>query len=132
MKEELLKLGWVDKGDVLVRYSKPRLGWKEDGTLIIGYYEYPNKVTSIDDLNAILALLDMFQAIIGPDGEIATHEIIPKIVSIMDALDAISTYPRYKGNGLYEIAPGCITGKKGVELFMKHVKNYTKLKSQIS
>ena len=128
----LINNGWVDKGDVLVRYSKPRLGWKEDGTLIIGYHEYPNKVTSIDDLNAILGLLDMYQAIIGPDGEVATDEIIPKIVSLMSALNEISAYPRYRGNGLYEIAPGCITGEKGVELFMKHVKNYTKLKNQIS
>lgn len=40
MKSVLLKLGWVDKGDVLVRYSRPRLGWKPaDGTLIVGYHE---------------------------------------------------------------------------------------------
>ena len=44
----LLKLGFVDKGDVLVRYSDPRIGWKpEDGTLIIGYFEYPEKVNSL-------------------------------------------------------------------------------------
>lgn len=132
MKSELLKRGWVDKGDVLVKYSKPRLGWKEDGTLIIGYYEYPNKVTSINDLNAILNLLDMFQAIIGPDGDIVTDEIIPKIVSVMEILGDIESYPKYKGNGIYEIAPGCTTGKKGAELFVKHMKNYEKLKNQIS
>ena len=54
MKEELLKLGWVDKGDVLVRYSNPRLGWKEDGTLIVGYYEWKEKVKTIEELKAIL------------------------------------------------------------------------------
>lgn len=54
MKEALLKLGWVDKGDVLVRYSNPRLGWKEDGTLIIGYHEWPEKVTSVKQLNTII------------------------------------------------------------------------------
>ena len=54
IKTELLKLGWIDKGDVLVRYSNPRLGWKEDGTLIIGYHEYPKKVTSVKQLNTII------------------------------------------------------------------------------
>lgn len=54
MKEALLKLGWIDKGDVLVRYSKPRLGWKEDGTLIIGYHEWPEKVRTIEELKIIL------------------------------------------------------------------------------
>lgn len=50
----LINNGWVDKGDVLVRYSKPRLGWKEDGTLIIGYHEWPEKVTTIEELKIIL------------------------------------------------------------------------------
>lgn len=51
MKDQLLNLGWVDKGDVLVRYSNPRLGWKpSDGTLIIGYHEYPKKVHTINEL----------------------------------------------------------------------------------
>lgn len=55
MKEELLALGWVDKGDVLVRYSTPRLGWKPtDGTLIIGYFEWPEKVLTIGQLNEAL------------------------------------------------------------------------------
>lgn len=55
MKDQLLELGWVDKGDVLVRYSNPRIGWKpSDGTLIIGYHEYPKKVYTIEELNKIL------------------------------------------------------------------------------
>lgn len=54
IKYELLKLGWIDRGDVLVRYSNPRLGWKEDGTLIIGYHEYPKKITSVKQLNTII------------------------------------------------------------------------------
>lgn len=57
MKEALLSLGWVDKGDVLVRYSKPRLGWKPgDGTLIIGYHEWPEKVTTIEKLKEIIEI----------------------------------------------------------------------------
>ena len=57
MKDELLKLGWVDKGDILVRYSKPRLGWKPaDGTLIVGYHEWPEKVTTIEKLKEIIEL----------------------------------------------------------------------------
>ena len=51
LKDQLLNLGWVDKGDVLVRYSNPRLGWKPDGTLIIGYHEYPKKVYTMEELN---------------------------------------------------------------------------------
>ena len=55
MKDQLLELGWVDKGDVLVHYSNPRLGWKpKDGTLIIGYHEYKKKVHTIDDLKKAL------------------------------------------------------------------------------
>ncbi len=56
MKDQLLKLGWVDKGDVLVRYSNPRIGWKTDGTLIIGYHEWPTKVKSLEQLNKIIEL----------------------------------------------------------------------------
>ena len=55
MKNELLSRGWVDKGDVLVRYSIPRIGWKpKDGTLIIGYREWPEKVNTIEQLDSIL------------------------------------------------------------------------------
>ena len=57
MKETLVKLGWVDRGDILVHYSRPRLGWKPaDGTLIIGYREWPEKVTTIEKLREIIEL----------------------------------------------------------------------------
>lgn len=57
MKEELLALGWVDKGDVLVRYGTPRLGWKPtDGTLIIGYHEWPEKVKTINEIKKVIDL----------------------------------------------------------------------------
>ena len=55
MKEELLKRGWVDKGDVLVFFSHPRMGWKpEDGTLIVGFFEYPEKVHTLEQLEKAL------------------------------------------------------------------------------
>lgn len=54
MKEELLLRGWVDKGDVLVLFSHPRLGWKPDGTLIVGYHEWKEKITTIEKLEEIL------------------------------------------------------------------------------
>jgi len=55
MKDTLLSLGWIDKGDVLVRYSNPRIGWKpEDGTLIIGYREWPEKVFTMERLEKAL------------------------------------------------------------------------------
>lgn len=51
LKDELLSLGWVEKGDVLVRYSNPRIGWKpEDGTLIIGYFECHEKCLTAEQL----------------------------------------------------------------------------------
>ena len=58
LKEQLLSLGWVDKGDVLVRYSNPRLGWKPaDGTLIVGYFEWPKKVKDLKTMGNILKIL---------------------------------------------------------------------------
>jgi hypothetical protein len=55
LKAQLLSLGWVYKGDVLVRYGNPRLGWKPaDGTLIIGYPEWPEKVLTIGQLKEAL------------------------------------------------------------------------------
>ena len=45
LRMELLQRGWEDHGDVIVRRSDPRIGWKPaDGTLIIGFHEYPEKV----------------------------------------------------------------------------------------
>ena len=53
--EDELALGWVDKGDVLVRFTHPRIGWKPaDGTLIIGYHEHPEKVHTIEQLERVL------------------------------------------------------------------------------
>lgn len=55
MREILIDAGWVDKGDVLVRYTNPRIGWKPgDGTLIIGYHEWPERVWDYDRLEEIL------------------------------------------------------------------------------
>ena len=55
MKDKLISLGWVDKVDVLVRFSNPRLGWKpSDGTLIIGYREWKEKVFDYEKLEQIL------------------------------------------------------------------------------
>ena len=48
-------VGWVEKNGVFVRYSNPRIGWKEDGTLIVGYHEYPEKVHTVDNLYAVLS-----------------------------------------------------------------------------
>ena len=57
MKDRLLELGWIDKGDVLVRYSNPRIGWKpSDGTLIIGYHEYKEKLHYIEMMKKIIQL----------------------------------------------------------------------------
>ena len=55
LRIELLRQGWEDHGDVIVRRSDPRIGWKpSDGTLIIGYHEFPEKVCDINRLKEIL------------------------------------------------------------------------------
>ncbi len=54
-KELLASVGWVEKNGVMVRYSHPRLGWKPDGTLIVGYWEWKEKVRTIEELKKILS-----------------------------------------------------------------------------
>lgn len=54
MEKELLDLGWIRRGDYLVRFSNPRIGWKEDGTLVVGYHQWPEKVTTMERLREIL------------------------------------------------------------------------------
>lgn len=46
--------GWVLRYDVYVLYRHPRMGWKPDGTMYIGYHTYPEKVFTINKLNEIL------------------------------------------------------------------------------
>ena len=53
-KAYLASRGWKEKSGIMVRFSNPRIGWKEDGTLIIGYREYPEKVKTVGFLNDIL------------------------------------------------------------------------------
>ena len=40
---------------------------------------------------------------------------------IMEAMEKVGLpeYPKYLGNGLWQLADGCITGKKGLEAFDK-------------
>jgi hypothetical protein len=59
MKEYLAEKGWLFRGGVMVRFSNPRLGWKPDGTLIVGYWERPEKVTTPGELEALLARLGL-------------------------------------------------------------------------
>lgn len=53
-KELLASMGWVEKNGVMVRYSHPRLGWKPDGTLIVGYWEHKEKIHTLEQLNKAL------------------------------------------------------------------------------
>lgn len=51
----LTKNGWESKNGAMVfKNDVIRLGWKEDGTLVFGYYEWPIKVTAIHQLQHIL------------------------------------------------------------------------------
>ena len=53
-KELLASMGWVEKNGVMVRYSHPRLGWKPDGTFIVGYWEWKEKVLTLEELRGLL------------------------------------------------------------------------------
>ena len=55
--------GWVKKGDVLVKFINPRLGWKDDGTLYMGYFTFPVKITTISQLEHILSLVTEAQEV---------------------------------------------------------------------
>ena len=47
--------GWLERAGIQVHFGQPRLGWKpEDGTLIIGWHEYPQKVTDLNELINII------------------------------------------------------------------------------
>lgn len=52
-KEYLQSKGWVERAGIMVLFSNPRLGWKSDGTMIVGYHELKEKVTTIEELEAI-------------------------------------------------------------------------------
>ena len=52
-KSYLASKGWVERAGIMVLFSKPRLGWKPDGTMIVGYHELKEKVTTIGELEAI-------------------------------------------------------------------------------
>ena len=54
-KEYLKDKGWIEKAGIMVLYSTPRIGWKEDGTLIIGWHEYSEKVFNADKLYEIIS-----------------------------------------------------------------------------
>ena len=56
-KEYLTSLGWAEKSGVMVRFSNPRIGWKPDGTLIIGWWEWDEKITKVEQLNEIPQML---------------------------------------------------------------------------
>ena len=53
-KEYLLTQGWEEHAGIMVRFSNPRIGWKADGTLIVGWREWPEKVKTIEQFNKII------------------------------------------------------------------------------
>ena len=40
-----------------------------------------------------------------------------------DGIDNPFDYPKYYGEGIYEISKGCFTNEKGMEEFMKQLRN---------
>ncbi len=59
MEDFLSEKGWLFRGGVWVRFSSPRLGWKLDGTLIVGWHEYGEKVRTAEELEAVLEKLGL-------------------------------------------------------------------------
>ena len=57
LSEYLLSCGWILANGVYVLKSLPRLGWKPDGTMIIGYFEFPAKITTVEEMEMMLKLL---------------------------------------------------------------------------
>lgn len=57
-RQYLKELGWKEKNGIMVLFSNPRLGWKDNGTLIIGYHEYPFSVTTIEKFNSVLKYIN--------------------------------------------------------------------------
>lgn len=54
-KAFLLRNGWVDKGDILVMFSNPRVGWKpESSELVIGWHRWHEPVVYVKSLKQIL------------------------------------------------------------------------------
>ena len=52
--EIMLALGFYWSRDIWVLKRDTRIGWKPDGTLIVGYHEWKEKVTDLAELLAIL------------------------------------------------------------------------------
>jgi len=52
-KSYLASKGWVERAGIMVFFSNPRLGWKPDGTMIVGYHELKHKIKTIEELEAI-------------------------------------------------------------------------------
>ena len=53
-RQWLIDHGWVLRYDVYVLYRHPRMGWKPDGTMYIGYYTYHEKVFTIDKITELI------------------------------------------------------------------------------
>jgi len=55
--EILLKNGWELKNKVYVIRDNVRLGWYPDGTTIVGYHEFPAKITTVLQMQVLQSLL---------------------------------------------------------------------------
>lgn len=55
--EILLDNGWDFRGGIYVRRDNVRLGWCIDGTTIVGYHEFPAKITTVEQMKMLQTLL---------------------------------------------------------------------------
>ena len=57
--EILEKNGWFYKNGYWTKKGPVRLSWKEDGTLIVGYFQFPCAVEFVHTLQNILRILGL-------------------------------------------------------------------------
>ena len=57
--EILEKSGWFYKNGFWTKKGPVRLSWKEDGTLIVGYFQFPCAVEFVHTLQNILRILGL-------------------------------------------------------------------------
>ena len=55
--EILLENGWDFRGGLYVKKDKVRIGWYLDGTTIVGYHEFPVKITTVEQMIVLQSLL---------------------------------------------------------------------------
>lgn len=63
-KDILLSHGWTEKDGYMYHPGSPRMGWWENGRLVVGWFDYPERVTSFEQLEKICYYMKKEQQIL--------------------------------------------------------------------